>query len=57
MIPVVYDEGLGYWIKADINAGWYNYTDKIWANAVMVKTDATSKRRRYISILCMDTKI
>ena len=41
MIPVVYDEGLGYWIKADINAGWYNYTDKIWANAVMVKTDAT----------------
>ena len=41
MIPVVYDEGLGYWIKADTNAGWYNYTDKIWANAVMVKTDAT----------------
>ena len=52
MIPVVYDEGLGYWIKADINAGWYNYTDKIWANAVMVKTDATegvecSKSRSY----------
>ena len=41
MIPVVYDEGLGYWIKADTDAGWYNYTDKIWANAVMVKTDAT----------------
>ena len=41
MIPVVYDEGLGYWIKADVNNGWYNYTDKIWANAVMVKTDAT----------------
>ena len=52
MIPVVYDEGLGYWIKADTNAGWYNYTDKIWANAVMVKTDATegvecSKSRAY----------
>ena len=52
MIPVVYDEGLGYWIKADINAGWYNYTDKIWANAVMVKNDATegvecSKSRSY----------
>ena len=52
MIPVVYDEGLGYWIKADTNAGWYNYTDKIWANAVMVKTDATegvecSKSRSY----------
>ena len=52
MIPVVYDEGLGYWIKANINAGWYNYTDKIWANAVMVKTDATedvkcSKSRSY----------
>ncbi len=52
MIPVVYDEGLGYWIKADTDAGWYNYTDKIWANAVMVKTDATegvecSKSRSY----------
>ena len=52
MIPVVYDEGLGYWIKADTDAGWYNYTDKIWANAVMVKNDATegvecSKSRSY----------
>ena len=43
MIPVVYDEGLGIWLKADTNAGWYNYTDKIWANAVMVKNDASKE--------------
>ena len=40
MIPVVYDDELGIWLKADTNAGWYNYDDKIWANAVMVKTSA-----------------
>ena len=43
MIPVVYDEGLGIWLKADTNAGWFNYTDKIWANAVMVKNDASKE--------------
>ena len=43
MIPVVYDEGLGIWLKADTNAGWYNYNEKIWANAVMVKNDASKE--------------
>ncbi len=43
MIPVVYDEGLGIWLKADTNAGWFNYNEKIWANAVMVKNDASKE--------------
>lgn len=41
MIPVVYDEENNTWIKADINSKWYNYSEKNWANAVLVKEHKT----------------
>lgn len=37
MIPVLYDDGV--WVKADSNNSnnnWYDYENKIWANAVLV---------------------
>ena len=39
MIPVYYDEGSGSWKKADqenITNKWYDYSNKMWANAVTV---------------------
>ena len=44
MIPVYYNAELNNWVKADINNEdeanqWYDYQNKMWANAVMVKTD------------------
>ena len=39
MIPVYYDEGTGSWKKADqenITNKWYDYSNKMWANAVTV---------------------
>ena len=41
MIPVYYDEGSNEWKKADSNNSdennkWYNYDNKMWANAVTV---------------------
>ena len=39
LIPVVYDESTSNWVKADpnnANNSWYNYSDKRWANAVLV---------------------
>ena len=41
MIPVYYDEGSNEWKKADSNNAkeankWYNYDNKMWANAVTV---------------------
>lgn len=51
MIPVKYDEATGNWIKADstnpINNPWYNYGEKQWANAVMVKENGTKARSDY----------
>ena len=43
MIPVYYDETNDVWRKADStnsngNYKWYNYTNKMWANAVTVKS-------------------
>ena len=35
MIPVVYEDGV--WKKADANSKWYNYSEKKWANAVLVR--------------------
>ena len=46
MIPVMYDYSLGTWLKADINNknyNWYDYDDKMWANAVMVTSATRSK--------------
>ena len=48
MIPVVYDDGS--WKKADLNSKWYNYSDKKWANAVLVrewKSVDTGSKSRY----------
>ena len=43
MIPVTYDESKSTWVKADINNtnnSWYDYDNKKWANAVMVKSSS-----------------
>lgn len=49
MIPVTYDEIINKWVKADANSHWYNYQEKKWANAVLVReyksTEQNSKSR------------
>ena len=37
MIPVIYDESIDSWVKADTKKEWYNYGRQMWANAVTVK--------------------
>ena len=42
LIPVVYDELTSTWVKADTTSststyGWYDYDNKKWANAVLVR--------------------
>lgn len=53
MIPVTYDDEQNTWKKADKNSHWYNYQEKKWANAVLVKelkeTDSSKSRDEYIS--------
>ena len=44
MIPITYDGSK--WVKADEYGEWYSYSNKIWANAVMV-TSAT--RNKYMT--------
>ena len=51
MIPVYYDEGSNEWKKADSNNKnenykWYDYDNKIWANAVTV---TSTNRIAYLS--------
>ena len=41
LIPVVYNKATSKWVKADTESststyGWYDYTNKKWANAVLV---------------------
>ena len=39
LIPVKYDESSSTWVKADstnTNNSWYDYDNKLWANAVLV---------------------
>ena len=41
LIPVRYDEDNNTWVKADSTnkkTSWYNYSDKRWANAVLVSS-------------------
>ena len=41
LIPVVYNESTSKWVKADSsnsNNSWYDYSNKIWANAVLVSS-------------------
>jgi prepilin-type N-terminal cleavage/methylation domain-containing protein len=48
MIPVVYEDGS--WKKADANSKWYNYVNKNWANAVVVKefkSDNSNSKSRF----------
>ena len=39
MIPIVFDSGVK---KADVGSKWYSYSNKNWANAVLVKSDKVS---------------
>ena len=41
LIPVTYNDSTSTWVKADStnnNNSWYNYKNKIWANAVLVSS-------------------
>ena len=41
LIPVVYNESTSSWVKADStnsNNSWYDYDNKLWANAVLVSS-------------------
>ena len=53
MIPVIYDNNQNTWVKADKNSKWYNYSEKKWANAVLVKelkeTPNSKSRDEYIN--------
>ena len=66
MVPVYYDEASSVWRKANIsniNKQWYDYTNKKWANAVVVKnninqTTATDKSKNgYHGVFENGTKI
>lgn len=41
MIPVIYNENENSWIYADIYEKWYDYDEKMWANAVVLKNGIT----------------
>ena len=52
MIPVVYDNEKKAWIKADSRIKYFDYENKIWANAVYVRRvkdidDPNSHNREY----------
>ena len=50
MIPVIYDEDNKTWIKADLTSKWYNYSEKKWANVVIVnehKSESANSKSRY----------
>lgn len=42
MIPVMFD-GNGKTVKADTNSNWYDYDNKVWANAVAVTSGTRDK--------------
>ena len=49
LIPIVFDTSNGTVIKtvASMDSSWYNYSNKEWANAVLVKTSGTQTRAYY----------
>ena len=52
MIPVIYDSDKKAWLKADSRLKYFDYDNKIWANAVFVRRvkdtdDALSNNRDY----------
>jgi len=52
MIPVIYNSETKKWVKANPNMKYYDYENKLWANAVLVRknkdeNDNNSKDRSY----------
>ena len=49
LIPIVFDTSNGTVIKtvSSTDSSWYNYNNKEWANAVLVKTSGTQTRAYY----------
>lgn len=51
MIPVRYNYIENVWVKADSDNpsmnGWYNYSSKEWANAILVRENGTKTRNFY----------
>ena len=43
MIPVIYDKTTATWVKADVKSKWYDYDNKMWANAVTVNEESRNK--------------
>ena len=41
MIPVLYDNEKSSWVYADIYEKWYDYDEKMWANAIVLKQGIT----------------
>lgn len=41
MLPVLYNEESQNWVYADIYEKWYDYDEKMWANAVVLKSGVT----------------
>lgn len=60
MIPVRYNYVKNVWVKADkenpARNAWYNYENKEWANAIIVKENGT-KTRKYYEKAKADTEI
>ncbi len=52
MIPVRYNYIEKKWVKANVDNpatnSWYNYTNKEWANAILVKENGTKSREFYM---------
>lgn len=49
MIPVIYDEEKELWVKADYNNSsnsWYDYDNKMWANAVLVSDSSRDNYKK-----------
>lgn len=49
MIPVLYDNETNSWVYADIYEKWYDYDEKMWANAVILKNGVTKTVGQTIS--------
>jgi len=54
MIPVTISNN-GIVIKADIYKEWYNYTKKVWANAVLVTNDVRDAYKNAVAGTSIDT--
>ncbi|MDD3453475.1 MAG: type II secretion system protein [Bacilli bacterium] len=62
MIPVIYDENKNCWLKADPKTIYWDYQNKKWANAVVVKEKAASNneshsREYYLSDVAINQPI